>query len=569
MTRGAAGILLLFGLLAACGEGQPGSAGSTAPADDSAPAEGGPPVFRDVTAASGIAFVHRNGRTPEKRIPETMGSGVAVLDADGDGLMDIYFVDSGPVPGTGAAGGGGNRLYRNLGGLCFRDVTEKAGVAGRGFGMGAAAADYDADGDTDLYVTCLGSNILYRNNGDSTFTDVTAATGADDPRWSTGAAFLDFDSDGRLDLFVQNYVVWGLQKDLPCHLRGVRVYCQPDIYDPDGVSLFRNRGDGTFENATEAAGLGSLRGKGLAVGVADLDNDGRPDIYCANDLCPNFLLRNTDGRRFEDLTLTSGAGYSEEGREEAGMGVDMADLDGDGLLEIIVSNYQGETNAIYRNDGAMLFTEISRMTGTAETSLRRLGFGIRFLDYDSDGIDDIVVANGHIYDNAPDVDPQTTHAQPPTLYRGLGGLRFADVTGEAGKLFPRPRVGRGLATADLDNDGDEDLILTQNGGTAVLFENAGGNRLSWIGFRLEGTRRDRTAVGARVTIEAGGRTRFDEVRSAGSYLSQGDLRLVFGLGDAGRADRVIVRWPDGSTEEARDVPARSYWTFIEGRGLLR
>ncbi len=571
-TMRARPVLLLLSLAAAlaCSRSEGDSSGPAGrpPADASAPGPDGRPVFRDITATSGVDFVHRNGRTLARLMPETMGSGVAILDADGDGLMDLYFVDSGPVPG---AGGGGsapaNRLYRNLGGLRFQDVTEKAGVAGRGFGMGAFAADYDGDGATDIYVTCLGPNILSRNRGDGTFEDVTARTGADDPRWSTGAVFLDFDADGHLDLFVQNYVRWEASRDVPCFHKGVRIYCTPDVYEGTPASLFRNRGDGTFEDVSTPSGIAAHAGKGLAVLASDLDLDGRPEIYCANDLLRNFLFRTADGRTFEEIGVPSGAAFGEDGGEEAGMGVDASDIDGDDRPEIVVSNFQGETNAIYRNEGDLAFTEISRITGTAETSLNRLAFGLRFLDYDNDGVEDLVVANGHIYDNVAEIDAAQSWAQPPTLFRGAGGGRFFDVTDASGAFFARPRVARGLAAGDLDDDGDPDLVLTQNGGQAVLFENVGGNTKSWIGVVLRPGRDRRNAIGARVTVETPRGPRTREVRAGGSYLSTGDPRLLFGLDGAVEAARVTIRWPDGLTETAERVPARRYVTATRGEGV--
>ena len=536
--------------------------------DETEPGPGELPKFRDVASRAGITFRHRNGATQERYLPETMGSGVAVIDYDGDGLQDLYFVDSGSlVDHESGSQPGGNRLYRNLGGFHFEDATNRAGVAGRGYGMGAVVGDYDADGHPDLYVTCFGSNILYRNRGDGTFEDVTGPANADDARWSTGAAFLDFDGDGLLDLFVQNYVDFTIAKHRPCYASRKVVYCTPDQYDRVPARLLHQKPNHTFEDVSEASGIGRLPGKGLAVCVADLDDDGRPDIYCANDTTMNFLFHNIDGKQFEELGLVSGAGLGDNGREQAGMGVDAADVDDDGRVDLVVTNFQFEPNSLYRNDGALTFTEVSSLAGIASASMPRLGFGTRFFDYDNDGVLDLVVANGHVYDNAEELTPVSSHAQPPTLMRGIGGGRFVEVTAQSGRGLGNPIVGRGLAVADLDNDGDLDVVMTTNGGAPRVFENLGGNANAWLGVRAVGTRRDSTAIGARVTLQCGGRTQTREVRSGGSYLSQSDLRLVFGLGSATRVERLEVRWPGGAVDEARDIEVRQYVDIVEGQGL--
>lgn len=522
------------------------------------------PQFVDRRAGSGVEFVHQNGKTEARRLPETMGGGVAVIDYDGDGRQDLYFVDSGKVPTKlEEQAPGGSRLYRNLGGWRFEDVTEKAGVRGRGYGMGAIVGDYDRDGRPDLYVTNYGSNILYHNEGDGRFRDVTQSAGADDVRWSTGAAFFDYDRDGQLDLLVQNYLVCRVEDFRPYSIGDVPAYPVPDLFDPEGLRLLRNRGDGTFEDATERAGLAAARGKGLGVVVADLDDDGDPDVYCANDTTANLLFENRGDGTFAEIGLESGAGYSAEGREMSGMGTDAADIDGDGQLDLVVTNFQNEPNSIYRNDGHLSFTEISSRTGTARASLGRLGFGVRWLDFDCDGLQDLVVANGHIHDNAPIVDPPATFAQPPLLFRGLGGARFEDVTARQSPSFQVPRVGRGLAVADLDDDGDPDCVFGVLGGPPALFENQGGERNAWLRVHVKGTRRDSTAIGTRVTVEAGGRSWSQEIKSGGSYLSQGDLRLLFGLGDATRVDVLRVRWPDGRVTERRELAVRAQVDVVE------
>jgi hypothetical protein len=528
------------------------------------------PRLRDVRERTGIDFVHPNGITPQRTMLETLGGGVAVIDYDGDGRPDLYFVGSGTVPkSTAQQSPSGSRLYRNLGGFGFEDVTARAQVGGRGYAMGAVVGDYDGDGDQDLYVTSYGSNTLYQNQGDGTFRDVTRAAGVDDVRWSTGAAFLDYDRDGDLDLFVQNYLEYSVEDHHPYSIKDVPAYPVPDMFDPVPCSLFKNRGNGTFEDVSAVSRIGAYRGKGLGVLVADFDGDGWPDIYCANDSVANFLLRNQGDGTFEDRGLVSGAAYSAEGRELAGMGVDAGDLDGDGELDIVVTNYQDEPASIYRGEGRMFYTEVSAGSGTARATLSTLGFGVRVFDLDGDSLPDIVMANGHVDPNAERLTPQAPFAQSPLCFRGLGGCRFEDVTRLQPAGFTRARVGRGLATADLDGDGDLDVVIGNLGAAPSVFENDGGNVKSWTSVLAVGKKRDSTAIGARVTVEAGGRTQFQWVRSGGSYLSQSDLRLVFGLGDSTKVDRVVVRWPDGSVDEARDVPARKHLVIVEGQGLRR
>ncbi|MCC7013159.1 MAG: CRTAC1 family protein [Planctomycetes bacterium] len=562
--------LLLFA--SACGtQEEPTTKSRANAAAGSAPT---PPAefvaFHERRAAAGIEFEHRAGSTSRKLLLESMGGGLTVLDFDGDGAPDVYCVDSGALPERNEVQApGGNRLFKNLGDGRFRDVSNGSGAQGRGYMMGAIAGDYDNDGDQDLYVTACGSNTLLRNDGAGKFTDVTRAAGCDDPRWSTGAAFLDYDRDGDLDLFVQNYLVYDIAKQRPYFDGQVQVSPPPDLFDPESNALFRNRGDGTFEDVSEASGIGAHRAKGLGVVTGDFDDDGDVDVFCANDVSPNFLFANRGDGTFKEVGALSGTAYSAEGREESGMGTDAADFDNDGLADIVVTNFSAEPNSLYRNEGKLSFTETSSRSGTWESSMPRLGFGVRLADLDNDGARDLVVANGHIYDNAERVLSGTTYRQPPLLYRGLGNGRFNEVSAAQPAEFREPRVARALATADLDGDGDLELLLGILDGAPLVFDNLGGNRNAWVSVRCVGTGRDSTALGARVVIECGGKRQFSEVRSGASYLSQSDLRQFFGLGASERIERIVVRWPDGREEEARDLPARAHYVFEEGRGIRR
>jgi hypothetical protein len=513
-------------------------------------------VFTDVTESSGIRFRHVIGRTEEKNMIETMGSGVCFLDADSDGDPDLYFVQSGPVPGTPGARPG-NVLYRNDGKGRFTDVTATAGVGDTGYGMGCAAADVDNDGDPDLFVSNFGPDVLYRNNGDGTFTDVTRQAGVSNPLWSTSAAFADFDSDGFVDLFVANYVDFSLDNNKWCgdHHRRIRAYCHPDSYEGVPDTLYRNNGNGTFTDVSAKAGIVDRWGKGLGAVFSDLDDDGDPDLYVAKDSVPNALWRNEGNGTFRDVTLSSGTGYSEDGVPEAGMGTDAGDFDGDGRFDLVVTNLSGEVNELYRNRGTLRFEVATFPAGFGEISLPFVGFGVNFFDYDNDADPDIYVANGHIIDNVPLFNDALTYAQRDFLFENVGQGKLREVGRERGAHFRRAMVGRGLALADVDADGDLDVALSNSDQPAVLLRNDGGNARSWLRLRLVGTRSNRDALGAKVTVTAGGRRQAEEVRSGTSYCSQNELVLHFGLGGAARADSVEIRWPSGARQTLAGVPA--------------
>ena len=527
--------------------------------------------FEDVTTAAGIRFRHVNGATGQKFILETLGSGVCVFDYDGDGLQDIYFVQSGRLPGFTPAGPPRSALYRNLGHGRFEDVTGKAGVGGPDrYGFGCVAGDIDGDGDRDLYVTYYGPNVMYRNNGDGTFTDVTETSGTGNPLWGTSAALADADGDGDLDLYVANYVAFDEANNLYCgeNKPGYRTVCHPRNFDPQPDVFYRNRGDGTFEDVSMQAGIVDTTGKGLGVVFGDYDGDGDQDIYVANDDTPNFLWRNRGNGTFEEVAQYAGVALSEDGVPQAGMGTDMADYDNDGLLDIFVTNLAEETNELYHNDGRGLFSDRTFVSGLGAPSLLDLGFGTFFFDADNDGDQDLFVANGHIIDNIGLYSDTITFEMRPAFYRNVGDGRFERlVYGETAPLG-RTYVGRGAVPFDFDDDGNVDILMSQNDRPAVLLRNTGAPGRHWITISLQGSPPNRDAIGALVTLRAGERLQVRYARTASSYLSQGDRRLHFGLGTTAGIDRLTVRWPgrSGFTEEFAGVSVDRFVTLEQGRG---
>jgi enediyne biosynthesis protein E4 len=520
-------------------------------------------LFADVTTAVGIDFHHIHGGSGQRYLPETMGAGGCVLDFDRDGWMDLYLVQSGPLPGYHGPSDGTNRLFRNKGDGTFEDVTARSGSGAAGYGQGAIAADYDGDGDTDLYVTNFGPNVLLRNNGDGTFTDVTVRAGVGDPSWSTSAAFLDADADGDLDLYVINYLDFSIATHRDCRRShpAVSFYCHPDAYPMSPDMFYRNNGDGTFTNATAAAGLTDTTGKGLGVVVLDFDNDTRPDIYVANDSTPNFLYQNRGGGRFEEVGLVRGVAYNEEGKTEAGMGVDAGDVNGDGWLDLFVTNLSMEANALYLG-GKDSFTYATRTAGLYGPSLPVLGFGTDMLDVDHDGDLDLVVVNGDVLDNVELFNDGLSWRQKGQVFLNDGTARFTEMDGRRFPAFATPRVGRGSMTLDFDNDGHLDFLVSYNNDHARLFRHHGTSG-HWIGFQLIGTGKNTGAIGARVTIESAYRSQVAEVKAGSSYLSSGDPRLHFGLGPASQADRVTIRWPNGDTQIVEHLPAGHYHVIVQ------
>ena len=567
-------VVALCGLLAGCSEAgrdvSPAGAAGTRPDAHPTPAAPGA-RFEDVTAEAGISFRHVNGATGQKFIPETLGSGVCVFDYDGDGLQDIHFVQSGRLPGFTPQGPLRSALYRNLGRGRFEDVTGKAGVGGPDrYGFGCVAGDVDGDGDQDLYVTYYGPNVLYRNNGDGTFTDVTEKAGVGNPLWGTSAALADADGDGDLDLYVANYVAFDEANNLYCgeNRPGYRTVCHPRNFNPQPDVFYRNRGDGTFADVSAAAGIADTTGKGLGVVFGDYDGDGDQDIYVANDDTPNFLWKNRGNGAFEEVGIPVGTALSEDGVPQAGMGTDMADYDNDGRLDIFVTNLSEETNELYHNDGGGLFSDRTFVSGLGAPSLLDLGFGTFFFDCDNDGDLDLFVANGHIIDNISLYSDTITFEQRAALYRNVGGGRFERLAYPDAAPLGRRYVGRGAVPFDYDDDGDEDIVLTQNDRAALLLRNVSSPAGHWVTLTLAGFPPNRDAVGARVTLQAGGAHLVRYARTASSYLSQGDHRLHYGLGSAGAIDGVVVRRPGrhGFSEEFTSVPVDHFVTLEQGKG---
>ena len=541
-------------------------------ANGSAPDPAGP-VFRDVTSAAGIRFRHNNGAFGKKYLPETLGSGCAFLDYDGDGWQDILLINSKNFPGRPGAPTyppTHPALYRNNGNGTFSDATKQAGLAVELYGFGVAAADFDNDGRTDIYITALGPNRLFKNAG-GRFVDVTARAGVGDPGFSTSAMWFDYDRDGRLDLFVANYVEWSEDRDLFCTLDGkTKSYCTPESYKGQSSSLYRNKGDGTFENVTSAAGLHDPTSKALGVALLDYDSDGQPDLFVANDTQPNRLYRNRGNGTFVDVGMTAGVAFNEAGVARAGMGVDAADYDGSGRPSLVIGNFSNEMMALYSNEGNGLFIDEAPTSTIGKVSLLTLTFACFFFDYDLDGLLDIFAVNGHVADDISRVQPKVTYAQSPNLFRNRGAKKFDVVTSALGPDLQKPIVGRGAAYGDYDNDGDADLLITSNNGPARLFRNDGGNRNQALRVQARGIASNRDAIGSRVEITLDdGRKPWKVVKTGSSYCSQSELPLTFGLGRSGKVTAIQITWPNGRSETAREIGSNRSVTFEEGKGIVR
>jgi enediyne biosynthesis protein E4 len=532
-----------------------------------------PVKFTDIRKQAGIAFLQDSTQTEEKLYLETMGTGVAWLDYDQDGLMDLYFVQSGPTDLYKPDHPMRSALYHNNGDGTFTDVTEKTGVAAENhYGQGVAVADYDNDGYPDIYVTGYGSAILYRNNGDGTFTDVTKKAGVgDEGNWSTSAAWIDYDKDGYLDLVVTNYIEWSPKNNLWCgeHRPGYRSYCHPGNYKGQHTKLYHNNHDGTFTDVSDSSGVGKPEAKGMGVVVADFNNDGWPDIAIANDSWPNFLFINKHDGTFQDVSFISGLAASEDGRYEAGMGIDAADVDGDGWQDVYITHLDFELNRLYHNNRDGTFTDVTFRSGIGNKAILLSGVSMKFLDYDNDGWPDILQINGAMVDNVQLYHSEVTYKEPLLMFHNLGKGQFAKIAdGALGPDFSRPIAGRGLATADFDNDGDIDVVTNNRGDYPSLLRNDGGNANHWLEVLLIGTKSNRDGLGASLKITAGGFVHVEQCKGGMSYMSASDPRILFGLGTHTKIDSLEIAWPSGQIDRLKDLPLDKIIAIKEGVGIV-
>jgi hypothetical protein len=548
--------LAIFGAIAV-------AAGSAAVA-----AQSGGVAFTDVTAISGIKFTHNSGRAGKKWLPETLGSGGAFFDYDGDGWLDVFLVNSKdwtPKPGRRSL----SALYRNTGTGKFVNVTAGSGLDVELFGFGVAAGDYDNDGRPDLYVTALEGDRLFRNLGGGKFQDATKAAGISNANFGTSAAWLDYDKDGHLDLFVANYVQWSQKTDIWCSLDGVsKSYCTPESYKGTSSKLYRNLGGGRFEDATQKAGVGDPTGKALGVTVFDYDGDTWPDLFVANDTQPNKLYRNTRKGGFTDEGMAAGVAYSEDGVARGAMGADAADYDRSGRPHLIVGNFSNQMLGLYHNEGKNLFVDDAPRSAIGRTSLLTLAFAVFYFDYDLDGLFDIFVGNGHIEEEIEQVQPKVKFRQPPHLFRNLGQKKFEDVAPKLGAQFASAKVARGAAYGDFDRDGDLDVLVTENHGPAHLYRNDGGNQNNFICIRTKGVKSNRDGIGAVVRVESAGGKQWSMVRSGSSYASQSDLALTFGLGKDTTVTAIEVEWPSGQKDRIANTAANQFLVVEEGKGIV-
>ena len=526
-------------------------------------------IFVDVTESAGLTFVHTDGRSGLRLFNEFLGSGGGFFDYDNDGDIDIYLVNGAIQTHSSSNQAQPNTFYRNNGDGTFTDVTEETGVGSTAYGTGATVGDVDNDGDLDLYVTNFGEDQLYQNNGDGTFSDITTQAGVGNPNWGTSSAFADVDNDGDLDLYVANYAVYTPKNDIRCEERGVHVYCGPHAYPAVHDTFYKNNGDGIFTDASHLYQPSDLHPQhGLGVTFGDYDTDGNIDLYVANDQDPNFLFQNSgNGDPFLEVALISGVCYNDMGKEEAGMGTDFGDYDNDGKLDLTVSNYQTETNTVYRNHDGTFFTDNTITSGIAEVTHGYLGWGIRFFDYDNDGHQDIFVANGHLMDNITALEQHVSYPQKNLLFRNIGDGTFVNVTSETDGLALK-KVSRGAAIGDYDNDGDLDILVTNCNQRPDLLQNVVGNQNNWIQVQVVGQKSNRSGIGTRIKVVTETHVQYREVQSGGSYLSFHDLRAHFGVGKSEQIEHLEIRWTSGHIDTGTHLPVNRRFIAVEGQKIV-
>jgi enediyne biosynthesis protein E4 len=531
-----------------------------------------PVVFTDTTQKAGIEWRHFNGESEDRFLIETSSGGVAFLDFDNDGLLDIYLVSGGETPKGKTPGGVFNALYRNLGQGRFEEVAVRAGVSRiSSYGMGVAAADFNNDGFQDLFITGYPACTLFQNKGDGTFAEVTERARLDNrPEWSTSAAWLDYDRDGWLDLFVCNYAKFSFERPAPCEYGGKPVYCDQRSYAGSRSRLFRNRGDGTFADVSEPAGIHKLVGRAFGVVSVDVNDDGWADLFVANDATPNLLLMNKQDGTFEDRAVDGDVAFNSEGTARSGMGVDAGDANGDGIVDFVVTNFHDEQHALYLGDAKLRFREWTLESGLARFSHPYVGWGVGFLDHDNDGNQDLLIVNGHVTESIELARKDIKYKQPPLLLRNRGGAVFEDVRERAGPVFARPYAARGLALGDFDNDGAVDAIFVTLSDRPVLLQNNLGSQLSWIGLELRGDSSNRDAIGAKATILVGNRRITRWLRGGGSFLASHDKRLLFGLGTISPSEMVSVeiRWPNGGHQTVEGLKPKQFHKILEARASV-
>ena len=532
-----------------------------------APDHAPPLTFTDITSAAGIKFIHNNGRSGKKYLPDTLGSGGAFFDADGDGWLDILLINGKDWEPHGRKSVAA--LYRNNRDGTFTDITAGSGLDVEMHGMGVAIGDYDNDGKDDVYITALDGDRLFHNEGGGKFRDVTKASGINNAVFGTSAAWLDYDHDGKLDLFVANYVQWTAKGDLWCSLDGAtKSYCTPESYKGTSSKLYHNLGGGKFEDVSQKAGVGDPTSKSLGVSILDYNGDGWPDIFVANDTQPNKLYRNNKNGTFTEVGMEAGVAFGEDGVARGAMGVDAADYDRSGKPSLIVGNFANQMLGLYHNEGTGLFVDEAPLSTVGRASLLTLSFGVFFFDYDLDGLPDIFVANGHIEDEIGRVQPKVSYKEPPLLFHNQGKGKFDNVTAAMGPAFNRPIVARGAAYGDFDHDGDLDILVTTNNGPAYLFRNDGGNRNNWLCVKTVGTKSNRDGIGAVVRAESASGKQWNTVRSGSSYCSQSDLAITFGLGTDTVVKALEIDWPSGLKQTLNNIPVNQCITVEEGKGIV-